>query len=104
MTMTSEVYHTEVDEEGGPRIVRQGNIISFIGEPGFPTFEADRNIVALRTATDSDDHTEVDLGEPEMLTIRQIAEDGTAHTICLSPKMTAELARLLDTALRLGKL
>lgn len=54
-------------------------------------------IYALQSVIPSeDDATFVDLMEGEMLTLRQIDEEGTVHTICLSPLMVAEVAKLFD--------
>lgn len=91
----------EADEEGEPRVIRVGNVIHF-SDPSWPTLAADQGIVALQSVTDQDDYTELDLGEPEMFTIRQVDESGVVHTVCLSPKMTAELACLLDVAIQVG--
>lgn len=62
-----------------------------------PILNTSAPIYALQSVIPSeDDATFVDFMESEMLTLRQIDEEGTVHTICLSPLMVAEVARLFD--------
>jgi hypothetical protein len=51
--------------------------------------------VLLSAITDGFDLTMVDTGDVEALTISQVAEDGTTHTVVLSPSMAAETIKLM---------
>jgi hypothetical protein len=82
-----------------PQAIRIGDLVHF-SDPKVPAIKVcSGEILTLQSVTANDDATELDVGEPEMFTVRQTDEDGNAHTICLSPRMAAELSRLLDGAL-----
>lgn len=56
---------------------------------------ADQPIEVL-PVTANDDETTVEFCDPNMVAVRQIGEDGVVHTLCLSPPMAIQLARLID--------
>ena len=83
--------HTQLNNS--EPIVRIDNEI-FLGER--TRIEASNHLHVVQAECLSHDLVEVDTGEPEMLTLRSVHEDGTVQTISLSPRGVAKLAKLLD--------
>lgn len=58
-------------------------------------FSADMPVVALPVGA-NDDPTSLEVLDRGLMAVRQVCEDGTVHTVCLSPALAIQVARLVD--------
>lgn len=61
--------------------------------------EADRPVHVMHSVTANDDSTVVEVCDTGMMSVQQVAEDGTVQTVMLSPRMAIELSKLTDSFL-----
>lgn len=59
--------------------------------------DRDKPVHVMHSVTPSDDPTSVEVCDPNMVAIQQVAENGETQTVMLSTPMAIELARLIDS-------
>lgn len=58
--------------------------------------------VEVLPPTANDDETSVEVLDENMMAVRQVGEDGTVNTLCLSPQLAVQLSHLISSFVYLG--